>query len=219
MKTLYTKPFLCFLGLLFLFSSCNTQAEIESRVSTLPYYTDATFTPKWLNASDTETIHSIPPFLFTNQNGDTITERTFDDKIFVADFFFTSCPGICPKMTANMNKVQDAFIDNNDVALISHSVTPDKDSTSVLKWYAENHNVVNGKWHLVTGNRDDIYQLGRHNYFVEEDLGLTKPNDEFLHTENFILVDKQKHIRGIYNGLNNTSIDQLLKDIALLLKE
>lgn len=219
MKPLFTKSFLCFLSVFFLFSGCTSQVEKESRVTTLPYYTDATFTPKWLDAIETETIHSIPPFQFTSQNGDTITEHTFDDKIYVADFFFTSCPGICPKMTANMNKVQDAFIDNNDVLLISHSVTPDKDSTSVLKWYAENHNVVNGKWHLVTGNRDEIYQLGRHHYFVEEDLGLSKPNDEFLHTENFILVDKQKHIRGIYNGLNNTSIDQLLKDIALLLKE
>ncbi len=118
-----------------------------------------------------------------------------------------------------MGVLQDAFKNDDEVLLLSHSVTPQKDTVVVLKKYAEAHNVQSVKWHLVTGNRNEIYDLGRKSYFVEEDLGLKKNAEEFLHTENFILVDKHKHIRGIYNGLNKTSIQQLIADIKTLKRE
>ena len=202
--------------------SCQTgETEQATSISELPYYNEASFTPHWLKPNSTELkdFHKIPPFQLINQDGDSISEKTFEGKIYVADFFFTSCPGICPKMTSNMSLLQKAFLDDNEVLLLSHSVTPDYDSVSVLKEYAHAHQVVSGKWHLLTGNRDLIYSLGRKSYFVEEDLGLVKSGDDFLHTENFVLVDKQRRIRGIYNGLNLSSVKQLILDIECLKQE
>ncbi|MEL6813164.1 MAG: SCO family protein, partial [Bacteroidota bacterium] len=145
--------------------------------------------------------------------------KTFENKIYVTDFFFTLCPGICPKMTANMSILQEEFKNDSHVLLLSHSVTPERDSISVLKEYALEHGVMSHTWHLVTGDRDEIYTLGRSSYFVEEDLGLVRSKDDFLHTENFVLIDKNKHIRGIYNGLNKGSIQQLIADIHTLKAE
>jgi protein SCO1/2 len=118
-----------------------------------------------------------------------------------------------------MSTLQDAFEDDDQILLLSHSVTPEKDSVPVLKRYGERHGVNPEKWHLVTGDQQTIYELGRKGYFVEEDLGLEKSPDEFLHTENFVLVDRNKHIRGIYNGLNRTSIQQLIADVKTLKRE
>lgn len=199
----------------------NIKVEETSRVEYLPYFSDESFTPHWITpGSDEEKrFHKIPDFKLTNQLGDTITQKTFDEKIYIVDFFFTSCPGICLKMTNNMSKVQDAFKDDSEVLLLSHSVTPSIDSVSVLKTYANKYDVVDNKWHLVTGDKVEIYNLGRDHYFVENDLGELKSVDDFLHTENFLLVDKNKHIRGIYNGLNRSSIAQLITDIKALKKE
>lgn len=203
--------------------SCNTVSKKEkvSRVDTLPYYNDASFTPIWVNNQSitTDSLHRIPPFSLINQLGDTITERDFEDKIYVTDFFFTSCPGICPKMTSNMLLLQKEFIKDKEILLLSHSVTPEYDSVPILKNYADTKGVVPQKWHLVTGTRKDIYDLGRYAYFVEEDLGVPKDQNDFLHTENFVLVDKNRHIRGIYNGLNKTAISQLIADIKTLKRE
>ncbi len=211
-------------GLIFLcvFSiSCQKSTNKESRVAALPFYKEATFTPYWLDDNNDSLVnfHQITPFKLTNQNGRTITEKTFTNKIYIADFFFTACPGICPKMTKNMGVIQDAFIEDADVLLLSHSVTPEFDSVSVLKNYATDKDVVDDKWHLVTGDRDHIYDLGRNAYFVEEDLGLEKDPDDFLHTENFVLVDRNRHIRGIYNGLNKAAIRQLIADVKTLQQE
>ena len=115
-----------------------------------------------------------------------------------------------------MKIVQEAFKNDDEVLLLSHSVTPDHDTPEILQKYAKEKGVIDNKWHLVTGPKDEIYELGRNQYFVEEDLGLQKTNDEFLHTENFIVIDKNRHIRGIYNGLNQTSIQQLIADIKTL---
>lgn len=115
--------------------------------------------------------------------------------------------------------LQKEFLKDNDVLLLSHSVTPERDSVYVLKDYAIKNEVVNQKWYLVTGNQKEIYNLGRKSYFVEEDLGVKKSEDEFLHTENFVLIDKKSHIRGIYNGLNSTSVNELIADIKTLQKE
>ena len=193
---------------------------MESRVETLPYYNEASFTPKWLNnVEDLETFHKVPSFNLIDQNGESVTEQTFKEKIYVTDFFFTTCPGICPKMTENMALVQEAFKDDPEVLLLSHSVTPETDSVQVLKTYAENKGAISNKWYLVTGDRKQIYDLGRKTYFVEQDLGQEKDEDEFLHSENFVLIDKNKHIRGIYNGLNATAVQQLIADIKTLEKE
>ncbi|MEM9000789.1 MAG: SCO family protein [Bacteroidota bacterium] len=203
--------------------ACKTPSEQEkvSRVESLPYYNDPSFTPRWfaINNDSIDKQHKIPQFTLINQLGDTITEKTFRNKIYIADFFFTSCPGICSKMTSNMLLVQEAFKSDNGVLLLSHSVTPKYDSVPILKYYAEAKGVIANKWHLATGVRKDIYDLGRFGYFIEENLGMPKGEDDFLHTENFILVDKNSHIRGIYNGLNNTAIAQLVADIKTLKKE
>lgn len=200
---------------------CSENSEKESRVAHLPYYDDPTFTPHWISpSSDTlNGFHAIPPFNLTNQEGRTITEADFDGKIYVADFFFTTCPGICPKMTENMTLVQDAFLEDDEVLILSHSVTPEYDSAEVLQEYAKAKGVINDKWHLVTGDRAQIYDLGRQFYFVEEDLGREKGPDDFLHTENFVLIDQHRHIRGIYNGLKKASVNQLIADIKTLEKE
>jgi protein SCO1/2 len=154
-----------------------------------------------------------------NQENELFTERNIEDKICVADFFFTSCPGICPKMTKSMGDIQKEFMNDDEVMLLSHSVNPEKDSVPVLQIYARDVNVNYNRWKLLTGNKDEIYDLGRKYYFVEEDEGIKKGNDVFLHTENFILIDKQRHIRGIYNGLDPNSIENLIRDIRILKEE
>ena len=209
--------------LLALLVSCKNQVKKEtvevvetSRVEYLPYYGDESFTPYWItpNSEEEKSFHKIPDFQLLNQQGDTVSQTTFDDKIYIADFFFTTCPGICLKMTGNMVKVQEAFKDDPEVLLISHSVTID--SVPVLKNYAKKNGVMDNKWHLVTGDKTEIYNLGRNQYFVENELGVPKDINDFLHTENFLLIDKNKHIRGIYNGLNRASIAQLITDIKAL---
>ena len=202
--------------------SCKQQEKKEvSRVDALPYYQDATFTPYWLTAKDakSKSFHKIPPFELMNQEGKKVTEKTFEGKLYITDFFFTTCPGICPKMTNNMILLQNEFKEDDSVLLLSHSVTPEIDSVAILKDYANANGVNSNKWHLVTGDRNQIYNLGRKAYFVEEDLGVEKTDDDFLHTENFVLIDENKHIRGIYNGLNKASIQQLIADLKTLQKQ
>ena len=216
------------LFLLVLTISCKEQIKKEnikvvetSRVDYLPFYQDESFTPHWLTPGSKEekSFHKIPDFKLLNQLGDTISQSTFQNKIYITDFFFTTCPGICPQMTDNMAKIQEEFKEDDDILLLSHSVMPNTDTVSALKNYANNNNVIDNKWHLVTGDRNEIYALGRDHYFVESDLGEVKTIDDFLHTENFLLIDKNKHIRGIYNGLNRASIAQLITDIKALKNE
>lgn len=202
-----------YLLLFFLLFSCN-----ESEDRKLPYYDTPDFTPKW-EITDTKTFHKIRPFKLINQENEVFTESDIEGKICVADFFFTSCPGICLRMTKNMSKVQEEFIDDDEILLLSHSVTPDKDNVAVLKKYAKEKEVDFKRWKLLTGEKDEIYDLGRQFYFVEEDEGIEKEDDVFLHTENFVLIDKNRHIRGIYNGLNPNSIQSLIKDIKVLKNE
>ncbi len=211
------------LTLVLLLLACKSehqQAYNESSGETtiLPYYQEASFTPSWFDDEHAlpNDFHKIPEFSLTNHLGETITEETVRGKIYVVDFFFASCSGICPKLTSNMAIVQDAFLKDDDVLLLSHSVTPTLDTVRALKAFSKTYGVVDGKWHLLTGDRDLIYDLGRNYYFVEEDLGLEKNPDEFIHTENMVLIDQDGYIRGIYNGLNKTSIDQLIEDIHLL---
>lgn len=206
---------------IFFLSACDQTKQNKNNIDTLPFYNEATFTPNWINPSDPslDSFHKISPFELFNQEGELVTQKTFSDKIYVTDFFFTICPGICPKMMSNMMDLQEAFLNDDEVLLLSHSVTPERDSVPVLKKYAEDKGILSKKWHLVTGTQEEIYKLGRKDYFVEEDLGLEKEIDEFLHTENFVLIDKNSHIRGIYNGLRKASIKRLIEDIKTLKKE
>lgn len=206
------KNIFLFVGL-FLLISCEQEA-----LRKLPYYDTADFTPKW-KLPEGDTFHTIRDFNLIDQEGKAFSEKDLAGKICVVDFFFTTCPGICPKMTSSMADLQQDFINDNEVLLLSHSVTPEWDSVAVLKRYAENKGVQYPKWRLLTGNKAEIYDLGRRYYFVEEDLGLKKDSDDFLHTENFILIDKHRHIRGIYNGLDPNSIAALSKDIKALQQE
>lgn len=212
---------LIIISLFFATLGCSPNQEITSLDEQLPYYNEASFTPYWFNSQESipEDFHRIPAFDFQNQLGENITEESVSDKIYVVDFFFTSCPGICPKMTANLSTVQDAFLEDDKIKLLSHSVTPEFDDVEILKEYAEDKGVISDKWHLLTGDRDQIYDLGRNQYFIEEDLGLKKDLDDFIHTENFVLIDENRYIRGIYNGLNKTSVSQLIADIKTLKKE
>jgi protein SCO1/2 len=199
----------------------NIKTQEDSRVDALPFYNEASFTPKWISPKSKElnNFHKIPDFELVNQNGEKLTQKTFENKIYITDFFFTTCPGICPMMTDSMLKLQEEFKNEEAVLFLSHSVTPKVDSVSKLKEYALENGIIDNKWHLVTGNKKEIYDLGRKFYFVEEDLGKPKGIDEFLHTENFVLIDKNKHIRGIYNSLNRASLAQLIVDVKALRKE
>ena len=159
--------------------------------------------------------HSIADFKLVNQNGDTITQNTYANKIYVADFFFTTCPSICPVMTANLAEVQDEFKDDNEVLLLSHSVTPEIDSVAQLKKYAVEKGVIDQKWNLVTGDKKQIYELARKSYMAVMDDGDGGAYD-MIHTENFMLIDKERRIRGYYDGTNKEEVEKLIRDIEIL---
>ncbi len=204
--------------------ACNqkqpAQVALKQKQS-LPYYSGPDFTPEWFDEGSAvpATMHSIAPFSLIDQHGDTINEKTISNKIYIADFFFTACPGICPKLTKNLKLVQEAFKDDPQVILLSHSVTPDKDDTTALKRYAANYGVKDNKWFLLTGNKDAIYTLARKSYFADEDLGMKKDVNDFLHTENMFLIDKKRRIRGIYKGTSQLEMENIIMDIKLLEQE
>jgi len=190
--------------------SCNKDERKQS-VTRLPYFNSAEFTPEWGAPK-----HKIPDFTFVNQDGEIVSNKTFVNKIYIADFFFTSCPGICPKLTKNMGRLQEAYLNDDDVQLLSHTVMPWKDSISVLKKYAEEHQVNPAKWNLVTGDKEALYHIARHGYFADEDFIKTQDDSRFIHTENFILVDKKGYIRGVYNGTLEMDIERLKRHIDIL---
>ncbi|MGB5497895.1 MAG: SCO family protein [Maribacter sp.] len=159
--------------------------------------------------------HTIADFSLTNQNGKTITQSDYKGKIYIADFFFTTCPTICPIMTKNMAGIQKRIIDDDDVFLLSHSVTPEIDSVAQLKKYALEKGVDDAKWNLVTGDKKQIYQLARKSYLAVKSDGDGGPFD-MIHTENFILVDKERRIRGFYDGTKNGEIEKLMEDLDIL---
>jgi len=162
--------------------------------------------------------HKIADFSLINQNGKTITQKDYEDKIYVADFFFTTCQTICPIMTDHMVHIQNEIIDDDDVMLLSHSVTPEIDTVAQLKRYAKKKGVIDKKWNLVTGDKKQIYTLARKSYLAVKDNPDAGPFD-MVHTENFMLIDKKKQIRGFYDGTKSEDIDRLLDDIKHLKKE
>jgi len=159
--------------------------------------------------------HTIADFALTNQNGKLVTQKDYENKIYIADFFFTTCPTICPIMTKNMAGIQDKILNDEDVMLLSHSVTPDIDSVPQLKKYALEKGVKDSKWNLVTGDKQQIYELARKSYLAVKTDGDGGPYD-MIHTENFILVDKERRIRGFYDGTDSEEMEKLLSDLEIL---
>jgi protein SCO1 len=183
----------------------------------LTIYTPSMINPELVDSTvqHVATNHFIPDFAFTNQNGKIITQKDYEGKVYVADFFFTTCQSICPKMTDNMAWLQNQVKDNPEVMLLSHSVTPEIDSVSVLKAYAKDKGVIDAKWNLVTGNKREIYYIARKSYLVVK-TGNPSQLYDMVHTENFVLIDQKKRVRGFYDGTNREEVKKLLQDILFL---
>jgi protein SCO1 len=186
----------------------------------LPLYNPADVNPELVDSTVQyiAKYHTIKDFSFINQNGTTITQKDYQNKIYVADFFFTTCGSICPKMTTNMVAIQEVFSKNPNVKLLSHSVMPATDDVAVLKKYALKNKVDDAKWNLVTGDKKEIYRLARKSYLAVKQ---GKPDElyDMVHTENFVLVDKKSRVRGFYDGTNKKEINRLIEDINFLLEE
>jgi len=163
-----------------------------------------------------KTEHTVPDFSFIDQNGNTVNQKTVENKIYVVDFFFTSCPSICIDLTNNLKEVQKTFIDNENVLILSHSVDPKTDNIDRLKKYANINNINNKKWFLLTGPIEDTIRMAQLGYFAIASIPNHQDNS-LIHTENIILVDKNRKIRGIYNGTSSLEISYLIDDINKLL--
>lgn len=213
-NTIIVKRITLWLSLTILFA-----CSVVSTENSLPYYNSPDFSPYWIK-NETELqnkiSHRIGNFSFLNQEGIVVTQEIIKDKIHVANFFFTTCPGICPAMTNQFEKVQSTFCADDDIRLLSFSVTPEIDSVQKLHEYASIHHVQKDKWHLLTGDKKKIYELARKSYFAEQEKGYLKDSSKFLHSEYLILVDKRQYIRGIYNGTLPEETDRLIADIYKL---
>lgn len=224
------KKYKIFIGFFLVFSVITVSLfyTVLKPKKTLPIYNPSDVNPEMVDSTIQFIArdHTIADFKFTNQNGKTITQKDYEGKIYVADFFFTTCGSICPKMTNNMVWLQDHLKNNPKVLLLSHSVTPDIDSVPVLKQYALKKGVIDSKWNLVTGNKKDIYYIARQSYLAVK---TGKPSEmyDMVHTENFVLVDAKRRIRGFYDGTNLDgptepgikNVKQLLEDINWLSAE
>jgi protein SCO1/2 len=211
----YTGTFVVF-GIVFLTISMRLLTPKKS----LPIFNPSDVNPEMVDSTiqHVKKYHTIADFSFVNQEGKTITQKDYEGKIYIADFFFTTCQTICPIMSDNMVKVQEAIKNNPKVMLLSHTVMPDVDSVPVLKAYAEKKGVIPGKWNLVTGDKKDIYYIARKSYLAVK----TETEGELydmVHTENFVLVDAQRRVRGFYDGTSSEEITKLLADLEVLLKE
>lgn len=205
-----------FLGLscALFFLSCQTDTTKEN-VPMLPIIGEK----KLAGVDGKDTIyHTIQPFSLVNQFNETITEKTIENKIYVADFFFATCQSICPKMSSQLVHVQNAFKNDSSVLILSHTVNPSHDTVEVLNGYAQSYGALKNKWHFLTGNKKVIYDMARYSYLVnalEEDGSA----EGFLHSELFILIDGKKRIRGMYDGTDSVAVVKLISDIQLLKQE
>ena len=217
---LFRKRDLITVGVFFIFAviAVSIFYSILKPKPNLPIYQPAEVNAKLVDTSIAHKIkyHTISDFNLINQNGDTITQDFYNDKIYVADFFFTTCQSICPIMTKNMKEIQDELINDKEILLLSHSVTPEIDSVGQLKKYAIANEINDHKWNLVTGDKKQIYTLARKSYLAVEDSPLG--DYDMIHTENFMLIDKKKQIRGFYDGTIDAEIARLLADIEILKK-
>ena len=205
-------------GFILVFSTATISLfyTILKPIETLPIYQPAEVNEKLVDSSiiHVSKYHKISDFILTNQNGKEITQADYKDKIYVADFFFTTCQDICPVMTKNMYELQEELKNDNEILLLSHTVIPEVDTVKRLKEYAIENNVDDSKWNLVTGDKKQIYELARKSYLAVEDSNFNE--FDMIHTENFMLIDKEKQIRGFYDGTNSEEINRLLKDIEIL---
>jgi protein SCO1/2 len=190
-------------------SSCNVKPKEEKLLI---------YGRKEIKDNGDTLFHHIADFQFVNQDSTIITQDTFKDKIYVADFFFTSCPTICPIMKTQMLRVYDKVLDNPDVMILSHSIDPKHDTVALLKDFAERLGVSSSKWHFVTGNKDEIYKIGQASYMVAAIDDPTEPGG-YIHSGAFILVDKDRQVRGLYDGTKEDQVDKLMIDMDKLLHE
>ena len=209
------------IGFILVFSTATISLfyTILKPVETLPIYQPAEVNEKLVDSSiiHVSKYHKISDFTLINQNGEKITQENYNDKIYVADFFFTTCQDICPIMTKNMYKLQQELKNDKEILFLSHTVIPEIDNVERLKEYAVVNNVDDSKWNLVTGDKRQIYELARKSYLAVEDSEFEKY--DMIHTENFMLIDKEKQIRGFYDGTNDKEIEKLLSDIQILKKQ
>ncbi|PRY09712.1 protein SCO1/2 [Pontibacter ummariensis] len=199
-----------------MFYSCSESAAEEAKLPILGNREPVERVVEGQTVVDT-LYHQIPDFAFVNQDSQQVTQETFAGKLYVTDFFFTTCPTICPKMKSQMLRVYEQYKDNPNVLLLSHSIDPTHDTVAVLKDYAARLNVTSDKWHFVTGEKDSIYDIAT-KYMV------TAMEDEqeaggFVHSGAFVLVDENRHVRGVYDGTKPEEVDRLINDIPVLLKE
>lgn len=207
---MYKIKLIYFLAVVFI--SCDLDSKKQ-----LPIYNPMDFNSKLVDKSvrNINRNHTVSDFNLINQNGVSVTSKEYENKIYVVDFFFTTCQSICPIMTNNMLKIQSEFINNDDIMLLSISVTPEIDNIKVLKDYTIEKGINDSKWNITNGSKKHIYDLARKSYFAVVDQGDGSLQD-FIHTPNFILVDTKKQIRGIYDGTTESEISRLIKDINIL---
>jgi len=193
----------------------------QAPADTLPFFPTPDWTARWMQPSDPgyDKIPQIPAFTLTDQEGHPLTEKNLDGKITVANFFFSRCRNICPRMSANMRLLQDTYKEDDRILLLSHSVDPESDSVPTLHTYAITQGADPSRWRLVTGDRQQIYALARNAYFAGNTPGPSVSGRDFLHTEDFILLDARRHIRGLYNGTLRSEMDRIREDIVILQKE
>lgn len=185
----------------------------QKPLRTLPYFGQK----NTIKSGDTA-FHTVKPFLFTNQYNEKVTEETVKGKIYVTDFFFTTCKTICPIMSTELERVYKQFQNRNDVLILSHTVAPEEDSVKVLMDYAKLHGVKDKKWLFLTGEKKHLYEMARKSYLLNAEEGKGDEED-FIHTQNFALVDKERHLRGFYDGTDSLEVSRLIIDIQLLLEE
>ena len=192
----------------------------ESNTFHLPVFLPRDLDPNWVDTSlqKSEKPHFVPAFSFTNQEGLNINSSYVDGKIIAVNYFFTTCPGICPTLTKNMKRLQDGYMNDDAIVILSHTVYPEHDTPTILNAYAELHQIESSKWHLLTGEKNKIYEMARKGHFAVQ--GESSDNiDSFIHTENFVLVDRKSRIRGFYNGTNPHDVNRMIEDIAVLKDE
>ncbi|RTZ08100.1 SCO family protein [Flavobacterium bomense] len=216
------KKYRIFLGVFLVFSAIVLSLFYSALKpkKTLPIFNPSDVNPELVDSTIQykSKYHTIADFSFVNQNGKTITQKDYEGKIYVADFFFTTCGSICPKMSTNLSDIQKVFANDPKVKLLSHTVFPETDSVPVLKAYAKKYKVDASKWNLVTGDKKEIYEMARKSYLAVK-LGEPSELYDMVHTENFVLVDTKKRVRGFYDGTNKEDMKRLIDDIRFLSAE
>ena len=203
------------------FSCTRPYQSKDPNPDQLPFFRDPRLTPEWIDDDDPVrgSIHKIPAFSLIDQTGTQFTEAGMDGRICVTNFFFSRCRSICPRMTNQLTYLQDTLGKMTNIRFLSFSVDPEVDSVPVITAYSDRYGMHTDTWKLLTGPRDSIYHIARKGFFAGDSTGLTSISDEFLHTENVILTDSKRRIRGVYNGTLRVEMDRLHEDILMLLKE